>query len=159
MIACEKIPTFNPVYPNLYLGDLEAAKNKKCLSNIDLIVNISNTRYKEFPNKIYEHFDIEDNRNADISIFFDKFAQLVENNSDKKILVHCANAVSRSVTLVLSYLMYKNMNLKDAIMYLTLQRKQYTRPNIGFFKKLIEYEKKLFGSNSLNPNDYLSVFA
>ncbi|HMP28076.1 MAG TPA: dual specificity protein phosphatase [Saprospiraceae bacterium] len=159
IIACEKKPTFDLVYQNLYLGDIEAAKNQTCISTVDLIVNISNSRYKEYSKKSYEYFDIEDNRGANISVFFDRFVQIVEANLDKKILVHCANAVSRSVTLVLCYLIYKKMTLKDAILYLTFQRKQYTHPNIGFFKQLLDYEKKILGDNSLKVSDYLSVFA
>lgn len=33
----------------------------------------------------------------------------------KNVFVHCQNAVSRSVTIVLAYLLYTGSNLKDAL--------------------------------------------
>lgn len=52
--------------------------------------------------------------------------------------------------------MYKNMyNLKEAIEYLEMIRKEHPiKPNIGFFKQLIEYELEIYKSNSLCMDDY-----
>ncbi len=63
------------------------------------------------------------------------------------------NSVSRSVSLVLNYLM-KEMNLKDSFLYLKLKRKQYTKPNLGFIKQLMEKEKELYNMNSMKVNDF-----
>lgn len=63
------------------------------------------------------------------------------------------NSVSRSVSLVLNYLM-KEMNLKDSFLYLKSKRKQYTKPNLGFIKQLMEKEKELYNMNSMKVNDF-----
>lgn len=126
IIALEKVPTFDHIIHNIYLGDIVAATNKDCLKNIDIIINISNSRYKEEPNIIYHHFDIDDNRNVQILELLDKFMEIIKNSSNKNILIHCMNSVSRSVTLMLYYLLLKGYNLKDAIIYLKSKRSQYT---------------------------------
>ena len=53
IIALNKVPTFDHIIHNIYLSDIVAATNKDCLKNIDIIINISNSRYKEEPNIIY----------------------------------------------------------------------------------------------------------
>lgn len=56
----------------------------------------------------------------------------------------------RSATLVLAYLMkYQRMNLIDAHSYVK-QRRPLIRPNSGFWKDLVEFEKKLFHKNTVN---------
>ena len=155
IVACFKIPTFDHVINNIYLGDITAANDPNCLKTIDIIINISNSRYEQASNIEYHHFDLEDNRNADISQFFDKFIAIVNDSNDRHILVHCMNGVSRSVTLVLYYLMTIGMKLSDASQYLKSKRKQNTRPNIGFFKQLLSIEKQLYESNSMTIKDFI----
>src|SRR5437660_2980633 len=105
IIACAKIPTFDHIINNIYLGDIVAATDPKCLEIINVIVNVSNSRYYEQSSIKYYHFDIDDNRHAKISQFFDAFNKIVNDLGNQKILVHCMNSVSRSVSLVLYYLM------------------------------------------------------
>lgn len=48
LIVKEKIPTFDFIKDNIYLGDVEAAESYVLLEkeNIHIIINISNSRYK-----------------------------------------------------------------------------------------------------------------
>ena len=49
-----------------------------------------------------------------------------------------------------AYLMkYQNMTLKDAY-EMVKEKRKYTRPNLGFWNQLLEYEKKLFGKNTVS---------
>ncbi len=156
IIALEKVPTFDHIIHNIYLADFVSATNKDCLKNIDIIINISNSRYKEEPNIIYHHFDIDDNRNVQISEILDKFMEIINMYPTKNILIHCMNSVSRSVTLMLYYLLLQGYNLKDAIIYLKSKRSQYTRPNYGYYKQLLLKEKELYGSNSISFNEFIN---
>ncbi len=142
LIEGEKIPTFDHIINNIYLGDREGVLSKSLLDkhNIKIIINISNTRYDEYENRLYYHFDIDDNKNEDISIFFNQFMEIINENNDKNIYIHCMNSVSRSVTLVLYYLL-QSMNLHDSFVYLKSKRTQYTKPNSGFIKQLLTAEK------------------
>jgi protein-tyrosine phosphatase len=60
------------------------------------------------------------------------------------LLVHCQMGKSRSVAIVIAYLMkYMNMKLNDAFNYVKRIRK-IALPNLGFMKALGQFEKKLF---------------
>jgi len=74
----------------------------------------------------------------------------------ENILVHCMCGVSRSVTIILSYLIYTGKSLKDSLMFVKeLRKNQYTQPNIGFFKQLLTFEKNKFDVNSITLNEYV----
>ena len=154
-IIKDKIPPFDYIIDNIYLSDKEAAESHELLSknNIKVVVNISNSRYIEFDGITYFHFDIDDNKNENISQFFKEFNEIIRNNKDKNILIHCMNSVSRSVTLVLYYLL-DLMNLNDAFNFLKSKRTQYTKPNSGFIKQLLEEEKNKYKINSIKLSDF-----
>jgi protein-tyrosine phosphatase len=145
LVVVYKNPTYDHIIDNLYLGDIEAAYDSSCINNINIVVNISNTKYNEFIDKEYHYFDIEDNKNENISQFFEKCVYIINiaKKQNKNVLIHCMNSVSRSPTLVLYYLMTIGMTLKDALKFLKSKRIQYTKPNIGFFRQLVDAEKKI----------------
>jgi protein-tyrosine phosphatase len=66
--------------------------------------------------------------------------------SGKRVIVHCAMGISRSASIVLAYLMaYKSMTFVNAYLYV-FQRRPVIRPNHGFFRQLLLFERKLYGS-------------
>ena len=155
LVIKDKIPTFDHVVDNIYLGDREAAESHKLLSEhkIQVIVNISNSRYQEYNGITYYHFDIDDNKNENIAEYFGKLDEILKAHSNTNILIHCMNSVSRSVSLVLYYLLHY-MKLKDAFDFLKSKRTQYTKPNSGFIKQLFEAEKNFYGSTSMKLTDF-----
>ena len=60
------------------------------------------------------------------------------------------NVVSRSVTIILAYLLFSGMNLKSAFALVSSTHNTYTHPNIGFCKQLLKYKRELYGINSLS---------
>lgn len=59
----------------------------------------------------------------------------------------------RSATLVLAYLMkYQKMKLIDAHAYVKARR-PLIRPNSGFWKDLVDFERKLFQKNTIEMVD------
>ena len=72
----------------------------------------------------------------------------MEQVSIKQLLIQLMLFL-RSATLVLAYLMkYHNLPLIEAHSLVKSKRKMI-RPNDGFWQQLIEYEKKLFGKNTV----------
>ncbi len=60
-----------------------------------------------------------------------------------RVLVHCFAGVSRSSTLVISYLMqHRNMSYLDAFDYVK-RRRDVIQPNIGFIEQLKAFESEL----------------
>lgn len=63
-------------------------------------------------------------------------------------LVHCNAGVSRSVSVCLAYLIScQHMSLRDAYARVKARRPM-ARPNVGFFKQLIEFEKEIFDGHA-----------
>lgn len=73
------------------------------------------------------YFNAEDEDDFEIEKYFDECIKILEQNeiNNKKTLVHCYSGVSRSATLVVAYLIYKNMKnkkFKKAVLkYLIIQ--------------------------------------
>ena len=64
------------------------------------------------------------------------------------VLVHCFAGVSRSSTIVMSYLMKKlGMTFKEVLDYVRKKR-WVVNPNPGFVRQLKRYEMKLKGANN-----------
>lgn len=77
----------------------------------------------------------------------DKINEVVKKNGI--VLVHCVAGISRSTSMILAYLMkHKRMRLRDAHA-LVRSKRSFIRPNLGFWKQLIDYEVNLFGTNSV----------
>lgn len=157
IVKIHSVPTFDHIINNLYLGDINAANDDKCMEIIDVVLNLSNSIYDEKNGTIYHHYNVPDHRNIDLTDIFEDTYKNIAENPDKMVLVHCQNGVSRSVSIVLYYLMKIGMHLREAINYLKSKRTQYVRPNIGFFKQLISHENRLFGTNSLGVSDFATL--
>ncbi|XP_057656841.1 dual specificity protein phosphatase 18-like [Diorhabda carinulata] len=100
---------------------------------------------------LYHAINIIDSGYSRILPFFDKAADLIHqvSNLGGKTLVYCVAGVSRSSSICLAYLMkYYKLSLLESYNYLKLRRPRI-KPNCGFFKQLIEYEKQLFGCNTV----------
>ena len=152
LIVCEKIPIFDKINEKLFVGDIVAAENRDLLKDNDVkcIICLTDEKYKRFEDFEYHDFHIEDNRNVDISTLFEKTNRILdENTRNGKVFVHCQNGVSRSVTIVLAYFIYTGICLKTALEIVKKNRNTYSRPNSGFAKQLLKYERELLGTNSI----------
>lgn len=73
-----------------------------------------------------------------------RFIDTALANPSSRVLVHCNLGISRSTTLILSYLMKTfNATLLEAFKYLR-HRRPIICPNSGFLKQLIDFEYDLF---------------
>ena len=161
LVLLKKSAVINEIIPGLYLGDVDAASPESILKNgIQVVVNISNSRYPECPDVQYHHLDIVDDRRVDISCFYQWFIDIINENmnKNKKILVHCRNSVSRSVSFVLVYLVSTGMTLRDALIYLKSNRSQYSRPNVGFARQLVEYEMSVHGKTTISVMEIINSY-
>jgi protein-tyrosine phosphatase len=89
---------------------------------------------------------------ARLCVHFDRAADIIHRVRQKggRILVHCMAGVSRSATLCIVYLMkYQRMSLRESYNYVKSKR-PIIRPNPGFFRQMIDYEKSLFGRNTVS---------
>lgn len=140
---------FDYMIDNIYLGNIVAAQTEFVINMVDTIINISNLRYDENINKKYYHIEIPDKKNIKLTEHFKYFDEIIKENQNKNILIHCQCGISRSVTFVIYYLMkYKKMTMQQSFDFLRCQRKQLSSPNIGFLFQLLYIDKFLHGKPS-----------
>ncbi|XP_034758558.2 dual specificity protein phosphatase 14-like [Acipenser ruthenus] len=149
------------ITPSLFLSRGNVASNRSLLlsKGITCVVNAT----IELPNFNWPHVEyvkvpLADVPHSPISLYFDSVADKIHSVGRKRgaVLVHCAAGVSRSATLCLAYLMkYHRMSLAEAHAWVK-SRRPVIRPNAGFWKQLIEYERRLFGRSSVKmvPTPY-----
>nr|XP_021555618.1 dual specificity protein phosphatase 13 [Neomonachus schauinslandi] len=145
----------NEVWPNLFLGDAYAARDKSKLTQLGIthVVNVAagkfqvDTGARFYRGMPLEYYGIEadDNPFFDLSVYFLPVARYIRTAlsvPQGRVLVHCAMGVSRSATVVLAFLMIcENMTLVEAIQ--TVQAHRDICPNSGFLRQLQVLDNRL----------------
>lgn len=141
---------------DLYLGNIAAASDAKLLEKYGITHilrvlkgNFGKLHYDKFTYKIIQ---IDDLPNQNIQKYFEAAHKFIDdalsaNENGRivnKVLVHCQVGMSRSATIVISYLMKKfpDMTLAKALRF-TKAKRPIVNPNQGFIKQLKNYEKFL----------------
>jgi protein-tyrosine phosphatase len=132
---------------NLYIGDYLSSLNLNVLlqHNITHVLVCGTELSCKFTDRItYKHLKIEDISTYPIKEHFEEAYLFIFKGTQKgRVLVHCAQAISRSVTIVISYFM-KAQRLKFQKAFDVLKKRHpQAKPNQGFRKQLIEYEKDI----------------
>eukprot|EP00056_Hartaetosiga_gracilis_P012013 m.186920 g.186920 ORF g.186920 m.186920 type:complete len:227 (-) comp13622_c2_seq2:5089-5769(-) len=164
-----------PVLSWLYLGDRFTVRDEHALSNshIAYVLQVSDV---ETPDSVYEHLKGahikhylrlpgNDTETDNLIMEFGKAKSFIDlglkawNDGDEghRVLVYCDEGVSRSVTVVLMYLLTQGWPLKGAVEYVKTLRPK-SSPNKGYFAQLLEKERQLFGTNTLTNDDYAKYF-
>jgi len=144
------------VTDNIYLGNIYDAQNIDKLLKLGIkkvLSLITDTQLLIYPDSI-EHklININDLPRENIIKYFGECLLFI--NDDKKILVHCFAGSSRSATIIIAYLMWKNQ-LDYVESCNILQKIRPTiYPNYGFVRQLKIFEKLLkknkYNLNSIN---------
>uniref|UniRef100_A0A4W6C2S4 Dual specificity protein phosphatase n=1 Tax=Lates calcarifer TaxID=8187 RepID=A0A4W6C2S4_LATCA len=134
----------NEVWPNVYIGDEQTAKDKCKLKRLGIthVLNAAEGTWNSVDTGAGYYKDVP---TFDLSQYFFSAARFIEvtlNNPQNKLLVHCVMGRSRSATLFLAYLMIcENMTVVDAIEHVKKCRRII--PNWGFLKQLRELDMQL----------------
>ncbi|OQR96994.1 hypothetical protein ACHHYP_12867 [Achlya hypogyna] len=139
------------VLPHLYLGSIGAGANYDGLvsMNISHVLVASETIEFLFQDKpegfVYTRVAVADLPTASIDKHFSESNAIIERarHTGGKVLVHCFAGKSRSVTLVLAYLMtYQGLSL-DAALALVHSVRPQAQPNQGFMRQLEAFAQTL----------------
>ena len=134
------------------LGNVDTLKEKgitKILSLMD--GDPSNFSYKEygFNQKIINIMDFD---SENIIQYFGECLNFIKGND--KVFVHCAAGESRSATIVIAYLMWKNKMVFDKAYDFVKQKRPRIYPNFGFRQQLQMFEKLLLENGFNISNIY-----
>ena len=151
----------NKINDKIYLGGIDGAREIKYLKQegithiLSLAGKIFSINYEKgtFITKIIEIMDFT---NENIFKYFKECIQFIENS--KKIYIHCMAGVSRSASIVIAYLMYKE-HKKYFQIYSEVKKKRYIiKPNFGFVFQLKYFENLLIENNyNLGKIDFENI--
>ena len=142
-------PYPSEVISRLWLGSRAHATMKPWLQqhHITDVLNIgapSLIDIERLPNVRYHDFVIEDTPRARIGSLFDPCYRIItkalNENPTNNVLVHCFAGVSRSTTIVASFLMrFFGMSRQAAIKWIK-QTRPIIQPNPGFLHQLDQFQ-------------------
>ena len=103
----------------------------------------------------YLTLNLKDNVQENIECLFYKCINLIEKvkNDGGRILIHCYKGVSRSVSIVIAYLIYKNKWNYDEAFEFVQSKRSIANPNINFYLQLKTFHKRITATG-----DRLEIF-
>lgn len=144
--------SLSQITPTLFLSGADAALNAALVSSkgITLIVNATLSHAcPAHPGVECVRVPVSDLPSARLGDHFDRVAERIHGNRAGGTLVHCAAGMSRSPALVMAYLMrYRGVSLCQAHRWVQGSR-PYVRLNAGFWDQLLQYERRLYGKNTV----------
>ena len=148
-------PSYDQITEKIYLGNEDTARDKSILNklNISNILICAEGCEKFFQDEYkYKILYIDDAIDENILSWFKEAFEFIDS-SIKNIYIHCIMGISRSATIVIAYLMYKNkMKYEQAFDFVKSKRKEIN-PNSGFREQLIKFEKILLDNNYILPDN------
>lgn len=182
----DRLSKINEIIPNLYITNWESSQTPFLLEayHIKAILSVETQPKAESVKNMYKRLGIDhmqifilDLRDENISRYFDETYQWIDSRighnveTPQNVLVHCYAGISRSVTIVLNYLIkrmfdrFKKYGIPiDAKMVLdaSLQNLRMGRPmanpNPGFMAQLLakaeQYEKETFPTETKMRENY-----
>ena len=145
------------IIPNfLYISSYSATKNKTLLekNKITHIINCAadfcENVFKSENKYTYLSFYLKDHVLENIECIFYECIKFIDNVKEKggRVLVHCIQGISRSVTLVMAYLIYKNKLTYDKAFNIVQNKREISSPNFGFSIQLQNFYLRLYESAS-----------
>lgn len=149
---CLQQMAVSQITPTLFLSGADAPLNAALVlkKGITLIVNATLSHAcPAYPGVECLRVPVSDLPSARLGDYFDWVAKRIHGNCGGGTLVHCAAGMSRSPALVMAYLMrYRGVTLRRAHHWVQESR-PYIRLNAGFWEQLLQYEKRLYGRNTV----------
>ncbi|KAM4629872.1 dual specificity protein phosphatase 22-B-like [Polymixia lowei] len=162
----------NKVLPDLYLGNFKDARDREQLGryNITHILSIHDTAAPILEEMTYLCISAADHSKQNLIQHFRDSIMFIHESRLKGegCLVHCVAGVSRSVTLVVAYIM--TVTGRGWVQSLAAVRavRPCAGPNLGFLRQLEEFENSelaqyrawwedRYGKNSLNDDEEIGT--
>lgn len=144
----------NEVYPGIYIGNLSSSMNLEEMTEkgITHIMSVMNGSGRYWDTIKYSTYHVNDDSWIDLSQHFESAIGFIDNaiSTGGKVLVHCKEGISRSVTMVMAYIIFKEKISPSAVLEKIRQSRSKANPNRGFMRLLQQYYDKITGNNEEN---------
>ena len=145
----------------LYIGAKATSQDTEALERLGVryIVNVTQdvqNRHEGDDSFHYLRIPIPDTAEASFVPYLKESYDFINEAKAQggRVLVHCTMGMSRSCSVVLAYLMEcERMSLAQALIHMK-ERRPVSSPNPGFMKLLIELERTIFETNSVDLEKY-----
>ena len=133
------------IIDNIFISDISSAFNFEELKK-DKITHIITTILAVEPmypdDFSYMNLHARDITNENLLQHFDKCYNFIEDalSSNGRVLIHCSYGISRSSTIVISYLIKKYKMTYHQAIDLVKSKRPVIEPNDGFKRQLISYD-------------------
>jgi protein-tyrosine phosphatase len=147
-------PIAIPMTENIFLGSIGSAYNLSGLKeeNITHILCLSSIIKKMFPLEfIYKRVDMKDSHDFDMLGCMEECFSFIQtcrchNGGKGKILIHCYQGKSRSVAIIMAYLIkFHNMTVAESLDAVKSVRPMAC-PNNGFMYQLQKFWEQIWSS-------------
>ncbi|XP_057421881.1 dual specificity protein phosphatase 1-like isoform X2 [Lotus japonicus] len=136
------------IHEGLFLGSIGTANNKDALKKVNVthVLTVAGKLAPPHPGDfVYKTIDVADREDVNLKKYFHKCFDFINEAKSQggAVLVHCYAGRSRSVTIIVAYLMKTlGMSLSEALKHVKSKRPQ-AAPNSGFMRQLEDFEKSL----------------
>ncbi|KAE9601252.1 hypothetical protein Lal_00023963 [Lupinus albus] len=151
------------IVDHVYLGSDTVAKSHELLkqNGITHVLNCVGFVCPEYfkSDFVYKTLCLKDSPTEDItSILYDVFDYFEDvREQGGRVFVHCCRGVSRSTSLVIAYIMWReSLSFEDAFQYVKNAR-GVTNPNMGFASQLLQCQKRVHAM-SASPNSIIRMY-
>ena len=133
----------------LYISGYKTASTASDLQNMKItnIINCSGDLCENlsFSGINYLTLNIRDNVSENIECLFFKCINYINEAKEKqgRVLIHCYKGVSRSVSILISYLIYLYKWTYDEAFDFVQSKRSIANPNIGFYLQLKTFHKRI----------------
>lgn len=154
-------PQATQILPRLYISDLWTATHVPTLKGLGIthrlsLVSESTSTFNALNDSAWvvqsKHIALGDDPTSRLWMYLESCVQWLEHvlststveGREHVVLVHCQAGRSRSVSIVLAYLMKVTGKSLDECYNYVAERRPVARPNSGFWAQLRSYEKGMF---------------
>eukprot|EP00891_Asterochloris_glomerata_P005711 jgi/Astpho2/5711/e_gw1.00079.125.1_t len=143
------------VLPNLFVSGAVEANSLHLLRHMGIthILNATEDLLQPDEGEGFQcmRLSLTDTEDQDIAQYFRTAIAFMEqaHKEGGMVLVHCHEGKSRSVTLVLAYLMQKKQLTLKSALQLVQKARPSANPNAGFMTQLLRLEQKLHGRKTV----------
>ncbi|XP_071705057.1 protein-tyrosine-phosphatase MKP1-like [Rutidosis leptorrhynchoides] len=151
------------IIDHVYLGSDAVAKNRNVLreNGITHVLNCVGFVCPEYfkNDLVYKTLWLQDSPSEDITSIlydvFDYFEDVREQNG--RVFVHCCQGVSRSTSLVIAYLMWRQGQSFETAFQQVKATRGVTNPNLGFASQLLQCQKRVHAV-PVSPSSILRMY-
>ena len=138
------------IVPGVYVSGEGVAKNRATLDEhgITHVINCVGFVIPNYfePDLVYKTMWLQDTPDEDISpVLYDCFDFIEEATVERggRVLVHCSQGVSRSCSVVISYLMWRDGGSYEDTFAAVKEKRGIANPNMGFTCQMLQWAKRI----------------